>query len=582
MSDSRRLHLILCWHMHQPDYRDYASGDFTLPWTYLHAIKDYTDMAYHLEQYPEARAVINFVPVLLDQLDAYAQGFREGRVPDPLLRLLVRDNLDSVSQEERELVLRSCFRGNYTTMLEPFPAYRRLLDLHRILEAEDGAIFSYLSGQYLADLLVWFHLAWTGESVRRQHEVVIRLMTKGAGFTLSERQELFRLIGDLAAGVVPRYKALLEQGRVELSTTPYYHPIAPLLIDFDAARDALPSAPLPGAQAYPGGRTRVSYHVGAALESHRARFGRAPQGMWPAEGGVSDAVIDLMAEAGVAWVATGQGVLENTLRRAPPDGPPTDKGQHLYRPYRMPAVAENITCFFRDDRLSDLIGFEYAKWYGRDAVNNFVHELEQILANSPSDEEPVVSVILDGENAWESYPYNGYYFLSGMYEALQGHQHIQMTTFGDYLSSRESSRGKGAHGGLKHARTGVLQTLVAGSWVYGNFSTWIGSPDKNRAWDLLCAAKQHFDKVLASGRLNEEEQAAAYRQLADCESSDWFWWFGDYNPAETVASFDRLFRENLARLYGFLRLPAPEALSRPISRGGEGAEMGGTMRRSSH
>jgi alpha-amylase/alpha-mannosidase (GH57 family) len=301
--------------------------------------------------------------------------------------------------------------------------------------------------------------------------------------------------------------------------------------------------------------------------------------MWPAEGGVSMETLRLLAEQGCRWAATGQGVLVNSLHNTRHDAGLPEQSAYLYRPYQVDGL-EHLACFFRDDVLSDLIGFEYAKWYGSDAVNHFIQQLEAIWHRTPEGEEPVVSVIMDGENAWEYYPYNGYYFLSGLYAALQHHPFIRTTTFRDYL---EFCAERGTHPGKRPPCTehGFLPKLTAGSWVYGNFSTWIGDSAKNRAWDLLCAAKASFDMVMASGRLTAEEQDAARSHLSDCEGSDWFWWFGDYNPEVSVSSFDKLFRDNLAILYGLLKLPAPADLKRPICRGSSsGVEAGGTMRRS--
>ncbi len=569
----RKLNLILCWHMHQPDYRDYSSGEFVLPWTYLHAAKDYTDMAFHLEQQPQMRAVVNFVPVLLDQLEDYAVQFKTGEIRDPLLRLLAREDLNDLSVEERDLLLDCCFRCNHANMIAPYPSYQRLLNMFREIDEHESRHFEYLSGVYLSDLVTWYHLIWTGESVRRNYELVPRLMSQGSKFSYTDRRLLFELYGELISGLIPRYRKLMEEGRIELSTTPHYHPIAPLLIDLNSARDAMPDAPLPEAQVYPGGIERMNFHIDSAIRSHAARFGSAPNGMWPAEGSISKSSLLQMAKHGVQWAATGTGVLANSLRLSNGDEP--EKSQYLYRPYRVQDEQQKIHCFFRDDHLSDLIGFEYTKWYARDAVANFVHELELIYASAPPTESPVVSVILDGENAWEYYPYNGYYFLSEVYEALAAHPTIRMTTFSEYLQQC-------SNGGSSCAIEGQLPQVVAGSWVYGTFSTWIGDRAKNHAWNLLCAAKQSYDHVMASGRLSEEEQAAAARQLADCESSDWFWWFGDYNPAHSVAMFDALYRSNLKNLYRHLRLPLPAVLDQPISHGTDSnVETGGTMRRGS-
>jgi alpha-amylase/alpha-mannosidase (GH57 family) len=575
MSHVKKLNLILCWHMHQPDYRNYATGEFELPWTYLHALKDYSDMVGHLENQPAARAVFNFVPVLLDQLEDYADQFATDTVRDPLLDLLRVKDMNRITKTQRDLILGFCFRCNHTRMIEPFPAFKRLRDMFVMADGHGEAGLSYLSGQFLADLLVWYHLVWTGETVRREYELVIQLMTKGEGFTAQERRQLFDLIGRVIQGVIPRYRKLAEAGRIEISTTPHYHPIVPLLIDFNSARDAEPQASLPEAPGYPGGLGRATFHVNSAIDSHERRFGAPPQGFWPAEGGISDAFLKLLGERGVGWTASGEGVLAHSLRRARDGLPLPQQASYLYRPYRAAGAAHGVACFFRDDRLSDLIGFEYAGWHGRDAVHNFVQALEHIWQQTPEHEDPVVSVIMDGENAWEYYPYNGYYFLTELYSVLSQHAFIRTTTFKDYLEEC----GTEPHG--RCAATGDLPSLVAGSWVYGTFSTWIGSPDKNRAWDLLCDAKRSFDLVMAGGRLSEAEQAAAHKQLADCESSDWFWWFGDYNPQHSVESFDKLYRENLANLYHLLKLPVPAQLAEPISRGGGVAEAGGTMRRAS-
>ncbi|MEO7621505.1 MAG: glycoside hydrolase family 57 protein, partial [Gallionella sp.] len=559
------------WHMHQPDYRDYASGDFVLPWTYLHAIKDYTDMAYHLEKHPGVHAVVNFVPILLDQLDDYTDQFASGQVRDPLLRLLIEKDFGNILPEQRKLALDACFRNNHTKMIAPYPAYKRLWELFNLVQAESETAISYLSGQYVADLLTWYHLAWCGESVRREHALVARLMAKAEGFNYSDRKQLFDLIGELIAGILPRYRKLADSGQVEISSTPHYHPIAPLLIDFASAQEALPDAPMPDSPRYPQGKQRVVAHIRSAKQSHRTRFGSDPQGMWPAEGSISSETLKVFAAEGCQWVASGEGVLVHSLQQL--TQPVVGRAQYLYRPYRLEEGAAGLSCFFRDDHLSDLIGFEYSRWHGKDAARHFIEQVEAIAQHASSDEIPVVSVILDGENAWEYYPYNGFYFLDALYSELEAHVQIHTHTYTNYLqlSAKVPASAK------QHS----LPRIVAGSWVYGNFSTWIGSKDKNHAWDLLCMAKQSFDMVISSGRLNQAEQIAAEKQLCSCESSDWFWWFGDYNPSNSVASFDQLYRHNLTELYHLLKLPPPVNLAKPISQGGGDPEAGGAMRRAS-
>jgi len=566
------LDLVFLWHMHQPDYRHYGLDhgpaarrrEFVLPWVYLHAIKDYSDMAAHLERHPAIRCVVNFVPVLLEQIEDYGRQFASGEFRDPLLRLLATSDLNAVNDSDRKLMLNSCFSSNHSTMVAPFPHYKRLHTLYTTLAHEREAALAYLSGAYFSDLLTWYHLAWTGEVERRQNPLIAALMSKGEGYGAHDRQQLLAAIGALVSGIIPRYRALAARGQIELTTTPQTHPLAPLLIDFKAARETVSDAPLPLAAAYPGGLSRVRSQIVEAQASHTERFGAAPVGMWPAEGAVSEPFVRQMAESGIRWIASGEGVLHNSLGAAGQDAP-----RAAYRPWRL-AAAPGLTLFFRDEHLSDLIGFDYAKWHGRDAASHLVGELEAILRAAPAGERPVVGIILDGENAWEHYPYNAYYFFDDLYGLLADHPRIRTTTYADVL----------AQPGTEARSHGQLPRLVAGSWVHGSLSTWIGDVQKNNAWDLLCAAKQSYDLLQAGDRLSAEESVLATRQLAICESSDWFWWFGDYNPAPAVASFDQQFRRNLAQLYRFLKLEPPAHLDQPISSGTSSGE-GGTMRRAS-
>lgn len=556
-----RLKVVLCWHMHQPHYFDQESGQYQLPWTYLHAIKDYVDMAAIIEAVPGARAVVNFAPTLLEQLDDYAAQVRNyltrGKpLKDPLLATLATVSLPTEPQRRYALV-KACLRAHRKRLIERFEPYRVLADLAPLLTAQPR-LLHYLDDRYLIDLVVWYHLAWLGETVRRGDPRVAALMEKGGDYSRHDRYELLQIIGELLEGVVPRYRALAEAGRIELSTTPYAHPIVPLLLDFAAAREAAPDSPLPTSGAYPGGEERARWHIREGIRVFEQHFGFRPTGCWPAEGGVSERALGLFEEAGVRWVATGESVLHNSLRAS---------GMHkpdcIHRPYR-PAAGE-LSCFFRDDGLSDLIGFTYSGWHGDDAVNNLVHHLENIGRACAHEPNRVVSIILDGENAWEYYPENGYYFLTALYRRLADHPRLELTTFGDCVEA-----------GLKSL---PLPRLTAGSWVYGNFSTWMGDKDKNHGWDHLVEAKRVFDAACAEGRLKGRRLQAVERQLAICEGSDWFWWFGDYNPSEAVRDFDRLYRLQLAELYRLLGVEPPESIAHVISRGGGDAESGGVMRR---
>ncbi|WP_240754705.1 glycoside hydrolase family 57 protein [Parasulfuritortus cantonensis] len=555
------IHLVLCWHFHQPDYRT-EEGRYFLPWTYLHAIKDYADMAAHLEAQPGMRAVVNFVPTLLEQLDDYVEQFRSGTIRDPLLAALIEPDLSRYPLAERRALIEACFKLNFPTMLDPFPGYRRLSRLWQAAFEDGDAAVDYFSNQYLGDLVTWYHLAWTGETVRREHGWLVELMQKGSGFDMEERGRLYRLIGEVIADLVPRFDVLGERGQIELSATPHSHPIAPLLLDFQSAREARPGLHLPASAGYPGGRLRVKAHIEAAMGVHESHFGRRPAGLWPAEGSISTATLDLFSKAGVRWAASGEGVLRHSLHHAGLDA--SHPYPWLSRPCRL--TGQKTVTFFRDDHLSDLIGFEYKGWFAQDAVRHFLRTLEDRY-RAVEQPDPVVTVVLDGENAWEYYPYNGWYFLSELYQALVEHPSVRVTTFSEYLD-------------LYPKNVKVLPTLTAGSWVYGDFTTWMGDPAKNRAWDLLCAAKAVYDQHVKE--LRPARRREAELQLRSCESSDWFWWFGDYNPGDSVAAFDKLYRAKLRRLYQLLEQPVPASLTLSLSRGGGPAESGGVMRRGGH
>ncbi|MDR2877923.1 MAG: glycoside hydrolase [Chromatiales bacterium] len=549
--------------MHQPEYRSYADGVYQLPWVYLHAIKDYIDMAAIIEATPGARAVINFVPILLDQIEDYAadiHAFFSARTPirDPLLAALAESEFP-LEHERRLALIRACLRANEKRLIQRFPAYRRLVDMTGLLKDNPEDI-AYFSDQYLADIVTWYHLAWLGETVRRDDARVRHLMKKASFFSHEDRLQLLEIIGQIVGAIVERYRVLAQSGRVELSMTPYAHPMLPLLLDFSSAREAVPEMPLPSAPCYPGGLERAHWHLSQGIRSFEHHFGFRPQGCWPAEGGVSAAALALLGEYGFRWTATGASVLGNSLANT--DRLQSDSGA-FHRAYRIDDAGP--ACFFRDDGLSDLIGFTYHDWHGDDAVANLMHHMENIAHARPGDDNRVVSIVLDGENAWEAYPENGYHFITALYRQLAGHPDIELTTFSDCLAQGLAPVG--------------LEKLVAGSWVYGNFSTWMGDKDKNQGWDLLCQAKAAYDRVIAEDRLDEVSRERALWQLAVCEGSDWCWWFGDYNPSDSVGDFERLYRLHLSNLYRFLGLEPPQNLLQIISTGGGYAEQGGVMRR---
>jgi alpha-amylase/alpha-mannosidase (GH57 family) len=563
MTAQSRLPVVLLWHMHQPQYRDALTGQYVLPWTYLHAIKDYTDMAAHLEAVPAARAVVNFTPVLIEQLEEIAQRvlahLNSGTpLPDPVLALLGPDPVPRDPAERLDL-MRACLRAQRKQMIERFGPYLELATIAETLATPER--IAYASNQLIHDLAVWYHLAWLGETVRRVHPLASTLTDQGRGFTPEQRRQLLVLIAEQVDSVVPRYRRLSERGQCEVSMTPYGHPLLPLLMDFHSAREAVPAMPLPQHASYAGGAERAAWHFEEGLRVFERAFGCKPTGCWPSEGAISKATLELLDRTGFRWAASSTNVLRNSLTAANPQA--SVDATSFNRPYRLPATALNT--FFRDDALSDLIGFTYATWHGDDAANHLIGELAQLALRYTERPSHAVLIALDGENAWEHYPFNGYYFLRALYTGLANHPSLELTTLSDCVAR-----------GLEPA---PLTQVTAGSWVHGTLATWMGDEDKNRAWDLLCEAKTAFDRVTRFAALDPRTTSAAERQLALCESSDWFWWFGDYNPPDAVAQFDRLYRRQLMNLYKLLGVEPPEHLSQPISTGRGTPEHGGVMRR---
>jgi alpha-amylase/alpha-mannosidase (GH57 family) len=564
MSQPARLPVVLLWHMHQPQYRDALTGEYVLPWTYLHAIKDYVDMAAHLEALPAARAVVNFTPVLIEQLAEIAarvtQHLESGSaLPDPVLALLGPAEVPRGATERLEL-LNACLRAQRKTMIERFAPYLELATLAESFATPER--IGYASDQFLHDLAVWYHLAWLGETVRRTDPLVAALTAQGRAFTAANRRDLLGLVGRLVGSIIPRFRALSDAGQCELSLTPYAHPIVPLLIDFNAARQAQPTALLPRHGPYPGGAERAAWHMREGIRVFTEAFGKRPAGCWPSEGAISRETLELIEKFEFRWAASSTNVLRASLLLSS-DPTRSLANRDFNRPYRLENA--HLRCFFRDDGLSDLIGFNYATWRGDDAAANFVAELAaqaQRLDGAPGH---VVLIALDGENAWEHYPFNGYFFLSALYVALAAHPALELTTLAQ-CTARDPA-------------PATLARVVAGSWVHGTLATWMGDAAKNAAWELLCEAKRAFDRAAFEGEAGRAQRSAAERQLALCESSDWFWWFGDYNPADAVTQFDRLYRRQLVNLYRILKLTPPENLSQPLSVGHGAPEHGGAMRR---
>ena len=527
MSGEPAVDLVFLWHHHQPDYRSPREGRALLPWVRLHASKDYLDMALHLERHPAVRAGFNFVPSLLDQLDDTAAGGR-----DVLFELLSRAPA-SLSGGERATVIGRCLQVPRHA-LERWPRFQALS--LRAARARAGG--PELTDAELLALECWFLLAWIDPTLLEEPEARDAL-ARGGEFELQHRDALLVVSDRLAGRVVPAYAALAARGQIELSCSPYDHPILPLLVDVRSARRARPDLPLPAEPfAAPEDALR---QIERGRARHARVFGAAPAGMWPPEGSVSPEAAALAARAGVRWLATDEGVLWRSL----PGG--AARREALYRPWRVATPDGDVALLFRDHELSDRIGFVYANWDAEEAATDFVARVQRIGEAWEGAARPVVSVILDGENCWEHYPLDGGPFLEALYTRLEQSPVIRTRTPSEVLSDGAPE---------------LLPELHTGSWIDADFHIWIGQPEKNRAWDLLARAR----RALLETGATPSSHPAAWQALEAAEGSDWFWWFGEdhYTPDKDV--FDRIFREHLMAVYGEAGVPVPAWLEIPVTR----------------
>jgi alpha-amylase/alpha-mannosidase (GH57 family) len=535
------IRLALIWHFHQPDYTDPETEAATMPWTRLHALKDYADMAAFLARHPTIRATFNVVPTLLDQMEALASG---GVRPDPFLALALKDPAE-FSFEERAYVIGHFFSLNRDRMAV---GLKRLNELHA-LRGEDPAsaigkvVVERFDDQALLDLQVLFHLAWSGPLLQSD-PFIADLRAKGRGYTAEDKQALFARHREFLADVIPRWRRLYDAEQIELSVTPYYHPILPLLCDVGSALEALPDLRLPAARFQ--GVEDVDLQLAKGMETFQQTFGRKAAGGWPSEGAISERALERMEAAGYRWAASDEDVLFASLGEDLPADPAEKEARRatlLYRPWRH---KDGPVLLFRDHDLSDRIGFAYATRAPADAAHDFVSRLLHLHDVLPDDDTPyVVSVILDGENAWEHYPEHAAPFFDALYGALAAEPRIATVTASEAANAE---------------RARPLERVVAGSWIYRNLATWVGHPEKNRAWELLAMAREAI--VEARGAPAWDDRA--WRMILAAEGSDWFWWYGDDHPTEYGAEFDAGFRDKLRGAYAAAGLPAPSVLDEPI------------------
>ncbi len=537
------LKVAFLWHMHQPCYREPDNRVFRLPWVRLHALKDYYDMLSVVRQYPDIKLSFNLVPVLLEQLQDYVSG----RCSDQHLEVSKKPAAD-LSNEEKVFVLRDFFMANWATMVEPHPRYRELLN-KRGRDPKPGDLADIarrFSAQDLRDLQVWFNLCWTDPLHILNDPRLARLKAKGSGYTEDDKILLWQGQQAILASIIPLYEKAWGSGQIEISTTPYYHPILPLLCDSNIARESMPGAPLPPAFVFP---EDAAAQITKGLDYMEKVFGRRPAGMWPSEGSVSRETVELMERAGVRWLASDEGILERSLGQQLRRGHELVHPEILYRPYGL----GNCRLFFRDRVISDKLGFDYYNWDPAEAAGDLVARLEHSADKLGTEAGLYIApIILDGENVWEFFPDDGHEFLNQLYGRLSSSKKLTCCTFSQYLDQQQDGP--------------VLTKLFPGSWINSDFRIWIGAEEDNAAWEQLLKARQavRSSKQFLDG--NRERYDAVMEQIYTAEGSDWCWWYGGNFSSENLEEFDELFRGHLREVYKLLEVEVPQQLFLPITK----------------
>ncbi len=517
---SKKLSLNFLWHMHQPYYRDDISGEIVMPWVFLHAIKDYYDMPWYLEKFPKIKATFNLVPSLLVQLEAY----EDPEVNDKFLKTL-RKPIDTLSNNQRDYLVEYLFFSNEHNMIKPLARYHELF-----LKKEN------FTDSELIDLQVLFILSWCGNYLRESKDVVKRALKKGRGYTQEDKIELLNTLSIFIKEIIPYYKKLMDKGHIEISTTPFNHPILPLLFDIQNAKLANPNTKLPK---YSGSfRDDGLVQIQSAIEYYEKLFDKAPLGFWPAEGSVSYDFLEVLSQKGIKWACSDQEVLYKSGHFQKND---------IYKNNILHFKDKSINLFFRDRELSDLIGFSYSGWDEKSAVNDLIQRLKSI--HDKNSQKCNVNIILDGENAWEHYADNAKVFFEILYKEIEKCDWIESRVFDEVIEDKKIASNE-------------LYELKPGSWINGNFNIWIGHKEKNSAWEMLFQTKADFEKNVKN--LDKEIVKKIQNEFLIAQSSDWFWWYGDDHHTDLSSTFDTLFRTHLMNIYTLMDKKIPVNILEPI------------------
>ena len=538
------LNVALLWHMHQPSYVDPVRGTALMPWVRLHATKGYLDMVSMVEQVPEFRCTFNITPVLIQQIAELATG----QVRD-LWHELAATPAEFLTLDQHCAILDHFFQANPTQMIRPYPRYWALLHKRGLRPPSAGyaRIANSFTTQDYRDLQVWFNLTWFGYAGCRLYPEIADLKRKGEHFTEDDKQTIFAAQLAILKTVLGYYRVLAERGQIEITTTPFYHPILPLVYNTEFARRCRPEAQLPTQFSHPDD---VRAQLVMARQLHTQTFGKPPVGLWPSEGSICPELTPILQELGFEWFATDEEILWRSLAAQNPQQMTVDRKQ-LFQPYQIHFGGAKVQAVFRERALSDFVGFTASRNEPAVAAAFMVEHFARIAQSLPG-QEPLCAVVLDGENAWEHFPDGGEAFLRELYERVAKHPELRATTVHDFL--------------VEHPPTESIPALHTGSWINANFSIWIGHPEDNRAWDLLGQTRAFLQAKQDRGELTADQQRRALNEIYAAEGSDWFWWYGDDFVTDNDLIFDELFRTHLQNVYSICGTPIPAALKTHICR----------------
>ncbi|MGA9932993.1 MAG: glycoside hydrolase family 57 protein [Terriglobales bacterium] len=543
-----QLRVVVLWHQHQPYYKDLVTGQYRLPWTRLHGLKDYYGMVKLLDEFPQVHQTFNLVPSLIEQIQDYVSGDAQ----DPFLQVAAKPAKD-LTQEERRFALQYLFQANPTNVIGRYPRYRELWEKFRGAGDSPERAERYFQPQDFTDLQVLSQIGWFDEYFLAEKDIA-ELIRKGRNYTLDDQRLVIAKERELLGRVLPAHAEAAKKGLIEISASPFYHPILPLVCDTENGAVSSPGLPLPPNRYRHPEDAREQLRRG--LDLHKKVFGVRPKGVWPSEGSVSTETLAIACELGVRWMATDEGVLGRSLginfSRDGYGNLNADLAHRLYTIYRYEHDETRMNIIFRDHTLSDLIGFVYSGMPPQEAANNLIQKIKEsaqpVLA---SGQDAVVPIILDGENAWEYYPQSGREFLRRFYDALQKNPGMEAVTVSEAITRQKNAT--------------PLKSLVPGSWINANFNVWIGAPEDNKAWDYLYQARNFYAQAALGA--TEKQRQLAFEEILIAEGSDWNWWYGPEHHSANDRDFDELYRKHLSNVYQALGGIPPDYLAQPITGG---------------